>query len=220
MELLRKEIKVSSRSDIFRVYFFYDLHNGAAGCDHDLMNRQLNHALNDNNGYAYFGGDMAEFIKKADRRHNASAVHPMFRDRNPDNIIGAQYAHVKRLIKPFAQEKKLLGVGLGNHEWNYATKDDFHFIAQLCEEEDFSDNVPYAGYSCVISLVCKRGGSTRNVLINAHDAAVQMMDDEIREELHRLQPWKTEQQFFTAYEKAHAEKYDEEWELSKANPTW
>lgn len=53
-----------------------------------------------------------------------------------------------------------------------------------------------------------------------YDAAVQLMDDEIREELHaELSPC-TEQEFFSAYEAAHAEKFGEEWELSKENPCW
>ena len=52
------------------------------------------------------------------------------------------------------------------------------------------------------------------------DAAVALMDDEIREELHfELAPC-TDQEFFSAYEAAHAEKYGEEWELSKENPCW
>lgn len=51
-----------------------------------------------------------------------------------------------------------------------------------------------------------------------YEAAVMLMDEEIRESLHfELAPC-TEQEFFTAYEKAHAEKYGEEWELSKENP--
>ena len=53
-----------------------------------------------------------------------------------------------------------------------------------------------------------------------YEAAVELMDDELREELHTdLSPC-TEQEFFTAYEKAHAEKYGEEWELSKENPCY
>ena len=51
-----------------------------------------------------------------------------------------------------------------------------------------------------------------------YEAAVELMDDEIRESI-----WGTvdsEQEFFTAYEKAHAEKYGEEWELSKENPCY
>ena len=52
------------------------------------------------------------------------------------------------------------------------------------------------------------------------DAAIEGMDDEIREDLNlELAPC-TDQEFFTAYEKAHAEKFGEEWELSKSNPVW
>lgn len=63
-------------------------------------------------------------------------------------------------------------------------------------------------------------------VINQHgrelnfDAAVVLMDDEIREELHgKLAPC-TDQEFFDAYARAHEEKYDEEWELAKQNPQW
>jgi len=51
------------------------------------------------------------------------------------------------------------------------------------------------------------------------DAAVMLMDDEIREELHN-EGFDTEQEFFTAYEQVHAERFGEEWELSKSNPAW
>ena len=50
------------------------------------------------------------------------------------------------------------------------------------------------------------------------ESAVVFMDDEIRESI--CGTVETEQEFFAAYEKAHAEKYGEEWELSKANPCW
>ena len=53
-----------------------------------------------------------------------------------------------------------------------------------------------------------------------YEAAVELMDDEICESLNfEIAPC-TDQEFFTAYEKAHAEKYGEEWELSKENPCY
>lgn len=52
------------------------------------------------------------------------------------------------------------------------------------------------------------------------DAAVSMMDDDIRESVHAELAPCTEQEFFTGYETAHAAKYGEEWELSKANPCY
>ena len=53
-----------------------------------------------------------------------------------------------------------------------------------------------------------------------YNAAARLMDDDLREELcDQLAPC-TEQEFFTAYEAAHAEKFGEEWELSRENPCW
>lgn len=52
------------------------------------------------------------------------------------------------------------------------------------------------------------------------DAAVILMNDEIREALNdKIAPC-TEQEFFTAYEEAHEKATGEEWFLSGSNPTW
>lgn len=42
------------------------------------------------------------------------------------------------------------------------------------------------------------------------DAAVNLMDDEIREDLHNKMAPCTDQEFLDAYAKAHADKYDGE----------
>jgi hypothetical protein len=52
------------------------------------------------------------------------------------------------------------------------------------------------------------------------DDAVDFMDDHLRERLHdKLAPC-SDQRFFTAYEDAHRHYFEEDWELSKSNPTW
>lgn len=51
------------------------------------------------------------------------------------------------------------------------------------------------------------------------EAALSLMDDEIREQLS-AEGYETEQEFFAAYEQAHESKYGAAWELSKANPVW
>ena len=45
------------------------------------------------------------------------------------------------------------------------------------------------------------------------EVAVSLMDDEIREDLNRGLAPCSEQEFFSAYEKAHAEKYGEEFQV-------
>lgn len=52
------------------------------------------------------------------------------------------------------------------------------------------------------------------------EAAVPMMDDNLRERLHAQLAPCSPQEFFTAYEQAHEEEFGEEWELSKENPVW
>lgn len=52
------------------------------------------------------------------------------------------------------------------------------------------------------------------------EASIPFMDDYIREIVHSMGDYKTDQEFFTAYEEAHALLKKEPWEFSKANPTY
>lgn len=53
-----------------------------------------------------------------------------------------------------------------------------------------------------------------------YNAAVELMDDELREKLHLEMAPCTDQEFFDAYCKLHEEKFGEEWELAKPNPAY
>lgn len=53
-----------------------------------------------------------------------------------------------------------------------------------------------------------------------YDVAVQMMDDDLREEIHADLAPCTEQEFFDEYTRRHEEKFGEDWELSKENPCY
>lgn len=53
-----------------------------------------------------------------------------------------------------------------------------------------------------------------------YELAVNLMDDDLREELNfQIAPC-TEQEFFTAYVQSHTDKFGEEWELAKQNPAF
>ena len=52
------------------------------------------------------------------------------------------------------------------------------------------------------------------------DNIIEVMNDDLREELsNKLSPC-SEQDFFTAYAYAHADRFGEEWELDKPSPNW
>lgn len=53
-----------------------------------------------------------------------------------------------------------------------------------------------------------------------YDAAVELMDDDLREHLHNEMSPCSKQDFFSAYEIAHINKFDEVWELSKEHPVY
>jgi len=52
------------------------------------------------------------------------------------------------------------------------------------------------------------------------DAAVNIMDNDLREQLHEELAPCSEQEFFDAYAKMHEEVFGEIWELAKKNPIW
>lgn len=52
------------------------------------------------------------------------------------------------------------------------------------------------------------------------DAALNYMDDGLRERLHDEIAPCDEQEFFNSYESAHEKEFGEVWELSKSNPAW
>lgn len=51
-----------------------------------------------------------------------------------------------------------------------------------------------------------------------YNAALMIMDDELREEIHEELSPCTDQEFFEEYAKRHEEKFGEEWEADKLNP--
>lgn len=51
-------------------------------------------------------------------------------------------------------------------------------------------------------------------------AAVNLMDDDIREQLHTELAPCTNQEFFDAYVKAHSQMFGEDWILDNPNPVW
>lgn len=53
-----------------------------------------------------------------------------------------------------------------------------------------------------------------------YEAAVNLMDDELREEIHMDIAPCTEQEFFDEYARRHEQKFGEPWELAKPNPVF
>lgn len=53
-----------------------------------------------------------------------------------------------------------------------------------------------------------------------YDVAVNLMDDDLREQIHADMAPCGEQEFFDEYAKRHEAKFGETWELAKENPCY
>jgi len=93
---------------------------------------------------------------------------------------------------------------------------------QACIKQALRDHI--AAHPTPTNHFAEKEASTMTVINQSgkgidFNAALSLMDDDIREALH-AEGYDTEQAFFSAYEQAHAEKYGAPWELSKENPVW
>lgn len=87
------------------------------------------------------------------------------------------------------------------------------FISWIAVEREDQEDVE--GENCSDGLVYNE----YDVAID-YETAVNMIDDDLREEIHgKLAPC-TDQEFFDEYAKRHEEKFGEIWELAKENPCY
>lgn len=166
MELLERTITIPSKATKLRVYYLYDLHIGAFGFDDALAKKQIRRILNDDYGYCIIGGDVAECIGKKDKRYNPRGVHPMFHDNlRKNNLVGAEISYAKKLLRPLADEQKILAYVEGNHEERMAHISDYNPVEEICEEL----NIPFGGNNCIHALRIRRAKSSgvRVCLTNA-----------------------------------------------------
>ena len=78
-----------------------------------------------------------------------------------------------------------------------------------------------------MGVIRKTGsGKMAGIVVNPYgdeidyEAAIQMMDDDLREEVHGIMAPCSEQEFFDAYCKAHERRFGEPWFLDEQNPVW
>lgn len=98
-----------------------------------------------------------------------------------------------------------------------AYKEAFADELKLAGDDEWDEDQRRLLYEKYEDCVVNSGG---HIFCGEWDAIANLMDDEIREELHEELAPCTNQEFFTAYEKAHEGKYGDPWELSKENPVW
>lgn len=99
-------------------------------------------------------------------------------------------------------------------------------IDDLYDLPHFDGSQIFVGHPEIGWCVMQAAKLSSTTVINASGvevdfaAAVELMDDGVRERLHSELAPCSDQEFFSAYELAHADEFSEVWELSKENPVY
>ena len=126
----------------YRFWPIGDVHDGAAGCDEDLLQENVERIRKDSRARWWGMGDMWDLISWQDNRFDPEQI------KGPDTraayFTGLASAMLQRGVERFGPiRKKCLGLLQGNHEWKFGLKNDHHLM------RDLADNlkVPFLGYS-------------------------------------------------------------------------
>jgi len=127
-------IPYSSRSDWFTIYFFGDKHNGTIFCHTSGIQRVIREIKSNPNARYFEMGDACEFIAPKDPRFTKHTLAIWVDD---DNIILSQSEYEIEQSKTISGQ--CLGRHLGNHEGQYAKRNDSNMHKYICEKLNVTD---------------------------------------------------------------------------------
>lgn len=165
MELLDYPIEMRAGDRLY-LHCFSDIHREALGCDAKALRSDISKlrvACERGEIHRWIGGgDWLNCVNPKDKRFDAAAVHPEFRDFIGDDLMGAVTAKLVGEFDPIKQY--CIGVGAGNHELAAAKYNEYNAAKDIARRLD----VPYLGYSTLIRIRMKDEHRTVNLFVYWH----------------------------------------------------
>lgn len=119
------EVKASESVCLFLAS---DLHVDHPDCNRDLLKDHFNETVK-RNGYILLNGDILCVMQgKNDRRHNKGSLRP---EDMTDAYFDSVVEHAADFMEPYA--KRILFMGLGNHETAVMKKVEINLLKRLCD---------------------------------------------------------------------------------------
>lgn len=144
-----------SKKKEFKYALFSDLHLDAKHCEQEKLKRNLDYC-NDNYDGILFNGDVFSALLPKDLKRFTLAHAASGQDNILDEIID----DVTEFLKPYA--KKIIFIGMGNHETSVLRYHGTNPIARLCRQlKDYGSNAKFGDYQNLIRFKFNNG---------AHDA--------------------------------------------------
>jgi predicted MPP superfamily phosphohydrolase len=101
----------------FKIYDMADFHLLNAGCAVDHLREDISSISKEENALVNIVGDYADWLNPNDPRWDAEMVDEEVTVRNLTKLTAKITSVVLRELKPLAS--KCMGLGMGNHEWQY-----------------------------------------------------------------------------------------------------
>jgi len=146
-----------SYGDTIKIKPMFDVHLGHSMCDSAEFGKFLWNDT-DHNTYFFGGGDLVDSICVKDFRYQKS------NDAMPGNAnIDEQVDYAEQLLEPI--KDKIIGLGMGNHEWTILDRSGSNLTNRLCRRLDCKN----IGYDGMIRLRLRENGMrVRTVTIRWH----------------------------------------------------
>ena len=139
MEIIEHRVLVSSRSEIFRLYFLGDVHLGKINCAEKHFKKMVNKIDKDPLAMWVGGGDFLDCITPRDPRWDQECVAPWIMENRiaRRDVVKRQMKELKTILRPI--KEKCVGLIEGNHEYAIRKHYDRDVQMQLAEFIDAPD---------------------------------------------------------------------------------
>ena len=138
----------SSRSDVFTIWNFSDVHYGNKACAVENFKRDIQKVKDDPYSFWLSTGDLCDYISYTDKRFDPDVVPEYIAVKDLARLGKKLITDMRDMLVPI--KNKCLGIGLGNHELKYMRYNeqvDLH--SWLCTELE----CPNLGYSSMFDVL-------------------------------------------------------------------
>jgi len=148
----------------FKIYDIADIHWVNAGCAKDHFRADVKQIQNEENAIAAIVGDYCDWISPSDPRFDAEAVDESLSIRDLTRLSAKISSGIVEEIRPIAD--KCLGLGMGNHEWQYMKRrNEMQVHEIICQEL----GVPNLRYSSWMNLIFVHNPKSKGITLRCSD---------------------------------------------------
>jgi len=146
LNIFKRTIDHTSRSDVFKIIPIGDSHIGNIGFYRERLIEDVKRIAEDDNAYTVLMGDICESITIADKRFDPRSIDKRYHVTDLSHLIRRQLEDAVDYLAPL--KGKVLGVLAGNHEEKIRLTAYYDVSLELAREL----NAPYLGYDGFIRL--------------------------------------------------------------------